>query len=471
MTFGDDMRLKPARSIEEIEDYRASLGGRDVAVIGAGRSGLATMRRLVEAGARVRLADAKSREEMGEAAAEAQKLGVTVVPNFERLEQVDGADLVVSSPGIPWEHEALVEARESGVETFGTLELAWRLCPAPVIAVTGTNGKGTVCRMLSDMLAEAGVAHVLAGNIGLPLADRLDAASAQTPAIVEVSSFQLETIVDFRPRIAAFLNLAPDHLDRHPTFAAYATAKARIFENQRPEDIAVINNDDEPARRLSEDTVARKLRVSLVTDTLDAGVKGGEFFVRPADRTELICPTSDLVLSGRHHMTNTLVAALIARMVGVAVEAIAAGIRGYQPPTHHMEIVGEICGVQFINDSKASNPDSAVADLGAMERPFVAIVGGKDKGADFTALGKLLSTRAQAVILIGEAADRIESSIEGARLERAETLEGAVRRAYEMSEPGGAVIMAPACSSFDMFRSYEFRGAAFREAVAALKRD
>lgn len=462
------MRLRPVRTTEEIAASLEALRGRNVAVLGAGRSGMATMRRLAEAGARVRLADAKSRQEIGAAAAEAERLGATVVGGFDCFEQIEGCDPVISSPGIPWEHDALNQARGRGVETFGTLEFAWRLCASPVIAVTGTNGKGTVCRLLSGMFEAARIGHILAGNIGLPLADRLGDAAPEVPAIVEVSSFQLETIVDFRPRVATLLNLAPDHLDRHPDFAAYARAKARIFENQRPDDFAVLNSDDEPARRFAEGTLADRRRVSLVTDELDAGVRGGQFFVQVHGRTRTICPTGDLRLSGRHHLTNAAVAALIASITGVGTEAIAAGIRGYEPPEHHMEVVAEVDGVQLVNDSKASNPASAVADLSAMERPFVAIVGGRDKGADFGELGELLSTRPRGVILIGEAADRIEQAM-GRGAERAETLEEAVRRGFDLSEPGGAVILAPACSSFDMFRNYEHRGEVFREAAAALR--
>lgn len=464
------MQLQPVRGIEEIEDYRRSLGGRDIAVIGAGRSGVASIRLLAGTGARLRLADSKPRAEMGEAAAEAEALEATVVADFERLDQIAEADLVVSSPGVPWEHEALEVARQRGVETFGTLELAWRLCPSPVIAVTGTNGKGTVCRLLSDMLDEAGIEHILAGNIGTPLADMLDSAGPRTPAIVEVSSFQLETIVEFRPRIAALLNIAPDHLDRHATFETYARAKARIFQNQRPEDVAVLNQDDPRVRRLGAGTVAQTRRVSLMTDTFDAGVRSGQFFVVAHDRAEMICATSELSIVGRHHWTNALVAGLIARLVGADVDAIAAAMRSYQPPEHHMERVEEIGGVEFINDSKASNPASASADLMALKRPFVAIVGGKDKGADFAELGRVLSRRARAVILIGESADRIAQALEVEAL-RASTLEAAVRMAGELSEAGDAVILAPACSSFDMFDSYEHRGRAFREAVGALRRE
>ncbi len=469
------MQLMPVRSKEQIDAFRESLRGRDVVVIGAGRSGMASVRRLVETGARVRLADMKTREQLGATADEAEALGATIVERFERFEQIHDADLVISSPGVPWEHAALSEARDLGVETYGTLELAWRLCASPVIAVSGTNGKGTVCRMLSGMMQAGGVEHILAGNIGLPLADMLDAAGPQRPAIVEVSSFQLETAVDFRPRVASLLNIAPDHLDRHPDFDTYARAKARIFENQQPEDIAVINHDDERARRLAEPTEARKLRVSLKCDSADAGVIDGGFFVRHGEAPERICATDRLALRGEHHLTNALVAALIARVVGVGPDPIAEAIAGYRPPKDHMEPVeGGPEGILFINDSKASNPSAAVADLSAIERPFIAIVGGKDKGADFAELGALLAARPQAVILTGEAADRIEQAIADAGApkiepERADTLEEAVRRACEIAESGDVVILAPACSSFDMFDNYEHRGDVFREAVRALR--
>jgi UDP-N-acetylmuramoylalanine--D-glutamate ligase len=465
------MDLQPVRSIRQIEHFRASLRGREVVVLGAGRSGRASVRRLVAAGARVRLADVKSREEMGEAAEEAEALGASVLPGFEHLEQAEGTGLVISSPGIPRDHPALQAARDRGIENFGTLELAWRLCASPMIAVTGTNGKGTTCRLMAGMFEAGGIPHILAGNIGEPLADRLDEAAPDVPAIVEVSSFQLESIVEFRPRLAVFLSLAPDHLDRHSDFDEYRAAKARIFENQQSDDIAVINADDDGVRSLAEPIDARKLRVSLESDGSDAGVREGHFFVRAGERAEGVCPVADLALSGHHHMTNALAAALVAHVAGASVEAIAAGISAYAPPEHHMELVAEIDGVQMINDSKASNPSSAVADLRAMERPFVAIVGGKDKGADFVELGRMLSRRARATILIGEAADRIEAGMEGGTIERAETLGEAVRRAHELSEPGGAVILAPACSSFDMFRNYEHRGQSFREAVAELTRD
>ncbi len=460
------MNLDPTRSEREIRQFRTSLDGRHVLVIGAGRSGIAAVRRLLRCGARVRLADIKSREDLPEAVEDVEGLGAEFIAQFESLAQAPGTDLIIPSPGVPTDHRALVEAREKDVETWGTLELGYRLYPGPVIAITGTNGKGTTCCLLANMLEEAGMSRILAGNIGCPLAAQIDAATTQTPAVVEVSSFQLETVVDFRPRVATVLNIAPEHLNRHQTFQEYSRIKARIFENQRPDDFVVVNTDDRTVRRLSEVSPGTALRVSLRSDSLEGAVVGGHLTVRLKDRTERICPVDDLPLRGEHHLTNALVAAAIARLAGVSVRAIGRAIRAYKPPRHHMEVVRNIEGVTFINDSKASNPQAAAADLAAMDGPFVAIVGGRDKGGDFGELGRVLRERAQAVVLIGEAADRIAAEIgERKTIERARSLPEAIERAADLARSGDAVILAPACSSFDMFRDYAHRGDVFSETV------
>ncbi|MGC9319811.1 MAG: UDP-N-acetylmuramoyl-L-alanine--D-glutamate ligase [Armatimonadota bacterium] len=461
------MSLQPTRTEEEIEAFRRSLAGRPVAVIGAGRSGMACLRRLAEAGAEVTLADAQSRDALAEAFAEAEALGADPVTGFERFDQIQGVSLIVSSPGVAWEHEALVAARARGVEVIGTLELAWRLCPAPVIGVTGTNGKGTTCRLIAAMLREAGIGHILAGNIGNPLADELAHATAEAPAVVEISSFQLEGIDQFRARVATVLNITPDHLDRHPSFQAYRAAKARLFENQRPDDIAVVNLDDEAARQVAHGSAGRKVTVSLQAPDAHATVRDGLIVLR-IEGEEQVCRAEAFPLPGRHHLTNVLVASAIASLAGAPAVAIAEAIVRYRPPKHHMEVVGEIGGVTFINDSKASNPSAALADLSSMPQPFVAIVGGKDKGADLRELAELLRERPRGVVLIGEAADRIAALMAGG-FERAESMGEAVRRAREMARPGDAVILAPACSSFDMFEDYERRGEVFRESVRSLQ--
>ena len=392
-----------------------------------------------------------------------------MVERFEQLDQLPPVDLIVSSPGIPREHPALVAGRAAGIEVFGTMELGYRLCPAPIIAITGTNGKGTTCRLLSDMLAAARRPHILAGNIGSPLAGELAQATPETPVVLEVSSFQLEAIVEFHPRIASVLNVAADHLDRHANLREYLEAKARIFANQEPGDFAIVNADDERVRELAETTRATRLTVADSYEMADAAVIDDRVTAALWGRREVICRATDLPLRGRHHLKNLLVATIAARLLGVAPEAIARAAREYRPPEHHMEVAGVVGGVQYINDSKASNPAAAVADLATMDRPFVAIVGGKDKGADFAELGELLVERARAVILIGEAADRIARAMgEGASPARAHTLEDAIGRAAQLAQPGDAVIMAPACSSFDMFEDYRHRGRVFRETVRRL---
>lgn len=466
------MDLAPTRTQAEIEAFRASLAGRTVLVIGAGRSGMACVRRLTEAGARVILADRSPRERFSEAAAEAEARGAQVLAGFDRPEQTPEVDLAILSPGVPPDNPVVTAMRTAGIEVMGSLEFGYRLCPAPIIAVTGTNGKGTTCRALSGMLTAAGIEHILAGNIGMPLAAEVARATPHTPAVVEVSSFQLETIAQFRARIATVLNLSPDHLDRHPDAATYAAAKARIFENQRPEDFALVVLDDEPARALAERSAATRLHISISDPGADATVRDGMLTVAVGEDSAVICPVTDVPLPGAHNVLNMLVAATAARLLGASPEAIAEGVRTYRTTPHHLEPVAEIGGVSFINDSKATNPAAAVADLSALDRPFVAIVGGKDKGSSFDALGRLLRERARGVVLIGEAADRLAAAMgPGARPRRAATLPEAVRQAAELTEPGDVVIMAPACSSFDMFDDYAHRGEVFRESVTALRRE
>lgn len=463
------MKLAPARTQAEIDAWRRSLAGRAVLVIGAGRSGSACVHRLVEAGARPVLADRLPRERFAAVADEAEALGATVIPAFEALEQAPPVDLVILSPGVPPENPAVMAARAAGLEVIGSFEFAYRLCPAPIIAVTGTNGKGTTVRALAGMLGAAGIAHLLAGNIGTPLEDEIVRATPDTPAVVEVSSFQLETIVEFHPRVATVLNIAPDHLDRHPDAATYAAAKARIFENQEAEDFALVVLDDRAAREVGERSPARKLRISARDPEADATVRAGMLTVTLEGRTEVICPVADVPVPGAHNVLNLLVAATAARLLDAPPDAIAQAIRAYRATPDHLELVAEVGGVAFVNDSKATNPAAAVADLGALERPFVAIVGGKDKGAALDELGRLLAERARAVVVIGEAAERIAAAMgERARPERAATLPEAIRRAAELALPGDAVILAPACSSFDMFDDYAHRGRVFRETVLAL---
>ncbi len=456
--------MKSVRSQAEIAAYRDALSGMSVAVIGAARSGVACAELLVEIGARVTLADVKPAADLSVVE------GAALLGDFTSFDQLPPTDLMIISPGIPATHPALPDARAAGVEVIGTLEFAWRLCPAPVVAVTGANGKGTCCRLISDMLTRGDVPNILAGNIGVPLARELADASPESVAVVEVSSFQLESIVDFRPRVALMLNLAPEHLDRHADFREYVQAKARVFENQTPDDFALVNLDDLLCRYLAEGSRARRLTIGLGARDADARVEGGRVLVTLDGLTVDVCAADAFPLPGRHHVSNILHAALVARLLDVDAGDIAAAVNEYEPPAHHMQVAAEIGGVVFYNDSKASNPPAAVADLSGLDRPYIAIVGGRGKGADFAELGELLAREAKAVILIGESAETIARAMgEGAALERAATLEEAIARGFELAASGDAVIMAPACSSFDMFDSYAHRGDVFMQAARTLE--
>lgn len=456
--------MKPVRSQAEIAAYRDALSGMSVSVIGAARSGIACAELLVETGARVTLADLKPAADLPVVE------GAALLGGFTEFGQLPPTDLMVTSPGLPATHPAMADARAAGAEVIGTLEFSWRMCPAPVVAVTGANGKGTCCRLISDMLTRGGVANILAGNIGLPLARELAGASPETVAVVEVSSFQLEGIVDFRPRVALMLNLAPEHLDRHADFREYVQAKARLFENQTPDDFTLVNHDDLLCRHLAEGSQARGLTVGLGAHGANARVEGGRVVVQLDGRAVDVCAADAFPLPGQHHVSSVLHAALVARLLDVAASDIAAAVSAYEPPEHHMQVAAEIGGVIFYNDSKASNPPAAVADLSGLDRPYIAIVGGKDKGSDFAALGELLARDAKAAILIGESAEAIALAMgEGAAPERAATLEEAIARGFELAAPGDAVIMAPACSSFDMFDSYVHRGEVFMRTARELE--
>jgi len=462
------MILEPSLTGTEIEAYRAELAGLRIGIVGAGRSGMACLRLLGRLAAEVTLADVKAMDELLAEAEQTEALDARLVPEFTHLEQLPDLDRMIVSPGVPRDHPAVIEARARQIEVIGELELAYRLCAGPIVAVTGTNGKGTCCRLLSAMLEFGGVPRLLAGNIGLPLADQVGEASPDTVVVVEVSSFQLETIVRFRPRVAVLLNLFPDHLDRHEDLDEYVAAKSRVFENQTAHDFAVVNVDDPIAAGMVGASRARVLGVSTEDDNAAGHLGDDKLVVDLGGGAEEIGSAGDFPLPGRHHATNLLAAAVVARMLGVQAAQIAAAVREYEPPQHHMEHVAEIGGVDFINDSKACNPAAALADLAAIEQPFVTIVGGKDKGAGFSGLGEFLCERARQVVLIGEATDRIAAAMGDAAPEHAESMEAAVARAWQLAQPGDAVILAPGCSSFDMFNDAEHRGEVFCEVVRAL---
>jgi UDP-N-acetylmuramoylalanine--D-glutamate ligase len=443
--------------------------GKRVTVTGAARSGLAATELLMEHGARVTLSDVRS--ELAEASGFRAR-GVQVELGGHRTETFTGADLVVLSPGVPPDLPVLEAARARGVPVVGEVEFASRFLRGRVIAITGTKGKSTTTALTGRMLAAAGFPVTVGGNIGSPLSSQVADSTPETLHVVETSSFQLEQIDSFHPWIAVMLNFSPDHLDRHPTVAAYAAAKARIFANQQSGDWAVINADDPAVLQLAQQTrAAIRLfgrRTALARGTT---VQDGWVVAVDAHRTDRLVPLTAVHLLGPHLVDDVLAAATVGVLAGASPLAMTVAVDGFRGLEHAMELVAEVAGVRSVNDSKATNVAAALRSIESFDRGLVAIIGGRFKGGDLRLLRQPLSARATAVVAIGEAAGLIEDALSGAvTVRRARALDEAVDAAYALARPAGVVLLAPACSSFDMFDDYADRGRRFKAEVARIAR-
>jgi UDP-N-acetylmuramoylalanine--D-glutamate ligase len=438
-----------------------------VLVVGLERTGLATALFCRARGARVTASENRPEEAVAEAARQLRSAGVTLESGGHQIATFLEADLIVPSPGVPLEIEPIRAARAKGIPVWSEIELASRFLRGKLIAITGSNGKTTTTLLTGHILREAGRRVLVGGNVGTPLISLVDQSTDDTIAVAEVSSFQLEAIADhFRPDIATLLNLTPDHLDRHPTLEAYGRAKARIFENQRPEDAAVVNADHPAAARLMPER-PRRIWFSR-SEPVDEGasVEDGRIVFRSAGHGVGLLHRADIPLRGEHNVENVLAAACIAVLSGVAPDAIRDAVRSFAGVEHRLEFVAEISGVAFYNDSKATNVDAALKAIHAFPGNLLVILGGKDKGGDFAPLATPLARRARLVLLVGAAASKIAAQLRGAvPLEQAGTVERAVERAFEFARPGDTVLLAPACASFDQFRNYEHRGEVFKGLV------
>jgi UDP-N-acetylmuramoylalanine--D-glutamate ligase len=447
------------------------VGGRRVVVLGAGRSGVAAARLLAARGARVVVSEIRP---AFDEAPVLEGAGIGVETGGHRPETLLGADLIVLSPGVsPWQ-PVLDEARRAGIPITGELELAWRWVRGRVIAITGTKGKSTTTTLVGRMLAEGGVRALVGGNIGVPLSAQVADSAPDTVHVIEASSFQLETTEAFRPDIAVFLNFSPDHLDRHRSVEEYAAAKVRIFANQTAADLAIVNAEDAQVMAWAAQGRARR-RSFAVGSVPEAGVGiAGEWIVgRDPGRPETrLVPLAAVRVPGRHLLADVLAAAAVAEALGVTPEAIARAVEGFRGLEHALEVVAEVGGVRFVNDSKATNVEAARRALEAFPTGVVAIMGGRYKGGDLAELREPLARRGAGVVLIGEARPLFRAALAGAvPIEEAETMADAVRRARALAPPGGVVLLAPACASFDMFRDYADRGRAFKAEVARLARE
>lgn len=443
--------------------------GKRVGVLGLARTGAACIPFLVARGAEVVALDRGALDELSPEAREAAALAHSVLAPYGPVESLPPLDMLIISPGVPTGAPIAEQARAAGAEVIGEVELAYRHFDAPMVAVTGTCGKGTTVTTLGALLRAAGVPHVVAGNIGTPLIGAAEQSSALSVAVVEISSFQLETTVHFRPHVAILLNITEDHLERYDSFEHYVEAKTSIFSNQMPTDWSIFCTDDERVKTLMGCTSAQRLTVSVHDPEANGRLEGDDLVVQlPGQEAGVVAERGRLPLRGDHHVINTLAAALAASIWDVRPDGMAQALRDYVPAPHLMSPVLRHGGVDYIDDSKATNPASAVADLSSVRGPVVVIAGGKEKQTDFEQFGRVLGERARCVVLMGECAHGIEQAVGRPELCRhVSSMAEAVAVARGAALPGDTVILCPGCSSLDMFDNYAQRGDMFARAVRA----
>lgn len=445
------------------------LKGKRVLVVGLGKSGLAAALFLRRRGAQVTVSDVRSAETLARDIPALLEEGINVEAGGHGLLTFRRQDLIVVSPGVPLNTPELAQARSFGLPIIGELELAARFLEGKMLAITGSNGKTTTTTLVGEILKDAGLPTLVGGNIGVPVVALIEESTPESWLVLEVSSFQLESTEEFHPAIAVILNITPDHLDRHGTFENYALAKERIFARQTAQDFLVLNSDN---ARASESAARAKSQVYCfsIESTVKQGawVENGSVVFRGAKDApaETILPLSAIPLKGAHNVENVLAAVCAARLAGVSAASIRTTIERFQAVEHRLEYVASVGGVEYYNDSKATNVDATIKAVEAFAGGIHLILGGKDKNSDYTLLAPYLRQRVRAVYTIGSAAAKIESQLRGVvPIHSCEMLTRAVQAAAAEAQKGEIVLLAPACSSFDQFENYEQRGRVFKELV------
>jgi UDP-N-acetylmuramoylalanine--D-glutamate ligase len=443
--------------------------GKKILVVGLARSGAAAAEFLLSRGARVVVNDAKPESELKDAASLRAK-GVEVVTGSHPPELFEKSNLIVASPGVPLALEPFRRARSAGVEIIGEVELAARFLRGRLVGITGSNGKTTTTTLAGELLKGAGLPTQVGGNIGAPLISLVDASRDDGFTVIELSSFQLEAVEKLHLFISVIINITPDHLDRYESMDDYVAAKANIFRNQTANDFAVLNADDERVSKMDDLTEARTIFFSRRRE-LDEGIflRGPALLYREGGVERELIARDEITLRGDHNLENVMSALAVGMACGASTEAMRAGVRNFKGVEHRLEFVAEINGVKFYNDSKATNVDAAIKCIEAFDGGVNVILGGKDKGGDYSPLTPVALARCSNIILIGAAADKIAAALRNTRpLRRASTMQEAVEIGLEVGKPGEIVLLAPACASFDMFDNYEHRGRVFKEAVRKL---
>jgi UDP-N-acetylmuramoylalanine--D-glutamate ligase len=448
------------------------LKNKRVLVVGLGKSGLSAAMFLRAKGARVTVSDTRSAVALAGEIPTLLDAGIMVESGGHGLLTFRRQDLIVVSPGVPMDTPEVKQAKAFGLPVIGEVELASRFLQGEIVAITGSNGKTTTTTLLGKIFGDAGISTLVGGNIGLPVIDLVAKSTPETTSVLEVSSFQLETVEEFHAHIAVVLNITPDHLDRHGSFENYAAAKTRITERQDANDFLVLNAEDKAAQMVALKTKAQIYWFSGRRPIKQGAFVYGEsivFVTREGAKSEPVMPVSEIHLKGSHNVENVLAAVCAARLAGISAETIRSAVADFKAVEHRLELVKRVNGVEFYNDSKATNVDAAMKAVASFGGGIHLILGGKDKDSDYSLMAELLKERVKAVYTIGTAAEKIERQLHGVvKMVQAETMQTAVSEAAKAAVSGDVVLLSPACSSFDQFENYEHRGRVFRQFVNEL---
>jgi UDP-N-acetylmuramoylalanine--D-glutamate ligase len=463
------------------------LKDKNIVVVGLRRTGFAAARFLHQKGARVLVADIAEEAQLGDAVRMLRKMGVALELGPHRITSFQNADLIVVSPGVAHTIEPIEQAKSRGIPLMSEVELASRFIREPIVAVTGTNGKTTTTELLGQMLKNSGISAFVGGNIGNPLIEYVGSGQKKQVVVAEISSFQLDTIDSFRPKVSILLNITADHLDRYPNFEAYADSKIRVFNNQQADDVAVLNGSDPLIRAKTKEIKSQRLFFPTLQADEQGAVLNGKRIILNINKLkgiepEIRIPNSEfriqnyldiakIGLRGRHNFENACAASLAALASGATLEGIQKTLDHFKGLAHRLEPVATINGVQYYNDSKATNVDGVLRALNSFSKPVLLLMGGRDKGGNFSVLQDLIRARAKELIVMGEAAEAIRAALGQLLPTKAATsMQDAVKKAFQDADPEDVVLLSPGCASFDWYKNYAERGDDFRRAVEEIKK-
>ena len=445
--------------------------GKKVSIFGMARSGMAIAKLLKSLGAQVFITEKKEEENLSPEILELKRSGIEYETGGHTQKAIDYQDYLVISPGVPADLPILVEAQEKGIPIFSEIEVAFWLAEAQIVAITGSNGKTTTTTLVGEIFKEDGRECKVAGNIGVPFSSVVQEVSSRGIIVLEISSFQLEKIEEFSPKVSAILNITPDHLDRYPDLKSYTDAKLRLLENQTEKDFVVLNWDDPVTSKLAPLSRAKSLFFST-TSELKVGsyVKNGNLVFQLNGKIEEVIPVEEIGIKGPHNLANSAAACAICGVLGVKKESMEKALRSFKGVEHRLEEVAIIDQIRFVNDSKATNVDSVFYALQSIKEPVFLIAGGKDKGGDFTKLRELVKKKVKGLILLGQAKEKIKNALgDLVPTYLVDSIKEGVELGFQKAEKGDCVLLSPACASFDMFKDYEDRGRVFKLTVLNLK--